>query len=37
MPVEIGRAEDPDEYLNAVEDTMNEWESKEDEIAWRDS
>ncbi len=26
----------PDEYLRAVQDTMHEWNSKEDEIAWRD-
>ena len=25
-----------DEYLRAVADTMEEWSSKEDEIAWRD-
>lgn len=36
MSVEIARVEDPDEYLCAVEDTMHEWNSKEDEIAWRD-
>ena len=36
MSVEIARVEDPDEYLRAVEDTMQEWNSKEDEIAWRD-
>ena len=36
MSVEIARDEDPDEYLRAVEETMHEWKSKEDEIAWRD-
>lgn len=25
-----------DEYLRALQDTLHEWDSKEDEIAWRD-
>ena len=25
-----------DEYLRALQDTLHEWDSKEDEVAWRD-
>ena len=26
----------PDAYLRAVQDTLQEWDSREDETAWRD-